>query len=509
MTELVNNECDQILDAIPDLIMVLDNEHRIVRANKAVLARYGDGVVGRKCCKFIHGTDDPVAGCPHAEMLRDGREHIAEITENNLGGKFLVSVSPLYDVDGNVHGCVHVARDITERKHAEEAARASQHLLERTFAALADAVFVIDPHTRTVTACNDGVQTVFGYRKDEVVGRNTAFLHVDDSMYADFVRDLFPALDAHGIFKTAFRMRRKDGTVFDSEHTVTEIRDKNGARVGVVSVIHDISKKKFALDALRESEKQYRLLTETIRDAVALETHDGRILYANKRAAELAGIPAHEIGGKYLDDIFSPEQAAFMLRLNREAIASGKPVRKDLYQEFLSRKMWEEANIVPVPDVGNGEPGVLVVSRDITHRKQAEAALEQKNAALLELMEQTAAAKGRISDNIAVNIEDVVLPILSRLRLKGASQKYVDLLEYHLRDIASAYAADTKRDRTVGLTPREKEICDMIKAGLTSKEIAELLALSIQTVQRHRRNIRRRLKLTGTKQNLTSFLSSN
>lgn len=279
MADSRNTELDQILDAIPDLVMVLDSAHRIVRANRAVMERYGGDVVGHKCFEIVHGTERPVAGCPHAALLRDGREHVAEVTENRLGDTFIVSASPLHGVDTNIRGCVHIARDITARKRAEKAARASHHLLERTFAALGDAVFAVDPCTRVVTACNDAVQAIFGYRTDEVVGRNTEFLHVDRDMYARFGRELFPALDAHGIFRTSFKMRRKDGTLFDSEHTVTEIRDRTGARVGVVSVVRDVSEQKAMQEALRESEQRFRMTLENTKIIVAHADTELRYLW--------------------------------------------------------------------------------------------------------------------------------------------------------------------------------------------------------------------------------------
>jgi PAS domain S-box-containing protein len=161
--------------------------------------------------------------------------------------------------------------------------------------------------------------------------------------------------------------------------------------------------------------------------------------------------------------------------------------------------------------------------RDITERKRVEAdlrkfehtlqeqktTLEQKNAALRELLEQMGAEKSRIRDNIAANMEDVVMPLLAKLQLKGASRKYVKLLEHHLRDLTAPYARQMVTGITRHLTPRETEICNMIKSGLSSKDIAEMLGVSCQTVQRHRRNIRRRIGLTGKKQNLTSFLANS
>jgi PAS domain S-box-containing protein len=109
-------------DAVPDLVAILDTQHRIVRVNKAMAERLGrskNQCVGQTCYACIHGTNEPPSFCPHSQLLRDGQEHTLEIYEECLGGDFVVSVSPLRDSAGRLVGSVHVARDITDRKENE------------------------------------------------------------------------------------------------------------------------------------------------------------------------------------------------------------------------------------------------------------------------------------------------------------------------------------------------------------------------------------------------------
>jgi PAS domain S-box-containing protein len=127
-------EWELTFDAVPDLIMIIDREHRILRANRATGERLGvklDQLVGLNCYRAFHGTEEPPAFCPHRQLLANGFEHTAEVHEDRLGGDFLVSVSPLRDPDGTITGSVHVARDITERKRAEEALKSAHDGLER------------------------------------------------------------------------------------------------------------------------------------------------------------------------------------------------------------------------------------------------------------------------------------------------------------------------------------------------------------------------------------------
>ena len=113
-------------DAVPDLIAIIGLDHRILRANKAMAQRLGlapEACVGLTCYSLAHRTETPLPFCPLAQLLQDGQEHEAEVTEENLGGTFVITASPLLDAEGRLAGSVHVARDVTERKRAEEALR--------------------------------------------------------------------------------------------------------------------------------------------------------------------------------------------------------------------------------------------------------------------------------------------------------------------------------------------------------------------------------------------------
>ena len=144
--------------------------------------------------------------------------------------------------------------DITERKRAEEALRESQQLLERTFASLLDAVFIIDADTVEIMDCNPAASEIFGYSSQEMLGRTTAFLHIDQAALEEFRQHLYPAVEEKGfLFLPEFRMKRKDGTVFPTEHSVMPLEDEQGKRIGWVSVIRDITDRKRAEDALRHS----------------------------------------------------------------------------------------------------------------------------------------------------------------------------------------------------------------------------------------------------------------
>ncbi len=133
--------------------------------------------------------------------------------------------------------------------------------------------------------------------------------------------------------------------------------------------------------------------------------------------------------------------------------------------------------------------------------------LEQKNIALGELFSQLETEKRRMEDNVFANTNKLLLPTLDKLRKKASSleMRYVDLLESDLKDITSSFGRNLTTT-TYRLTPREVELCKMIKNGLTSKEIAKLLAISVQTAERHRNNIRKKLNIVKQGINLATYL---
>jgi PAS domain S-box-containing protein len=117
---------ERTFDSVPVLIAILDAGHKIVRVNRAMAEKLKmppDRCVGLTCYTCVHGTDAPPESCPHVLTMRDGRGHSAEFYENRLGGDFHVSTTPLRDELGKIIGSVHIARDITQSKKAQERLR--------------------------------------------------------------------------------------------------------------------------------------------------------------------------------------------------------------------------------------------------------------------------------------------------------------------------------------------------------------------------------------------------
>lgn len=151
--------------------------------------------------------------------------------------------------------------DISDRLRLTKELENTKNLLERIFESLTEVVFVIDANTRTIVTCNPAIEDMFGYSPEEVIGGNTAFLHISEESYHQFGKQSESILKAEGIFSTEYQMRHKDGTILDTEHTVTLLIPEDGLQDGAVSVIRDITARKQMELQLREGLRKHEELT--------------------------------------------------------------------------------------------------------------------------------------------------------------------------------------------------------------------------------------------------------
>jgi ATP/maltotriose-dependent transcriptional regulator MalT len=149
----------------------------------------------------------------------------------------------------------------------------------------------------------------------------------------------------------------------------------------------------------------------------------------------------------------------------------------------------------------------LKQTTDELHKQTLE--LENKNIALREIVSQIGLEKKALQDQMRLNIALTVLPLLNKMQNPNVPpeswKSYLRVAQQNLEDITSSLARKVIEDR-VRLSPRELEICNLIKNGLSNKEITALLHISLLTVERHRHNVRKKLRIDNKKVNLATFL---
>lgn len=138
LLEQAKEQWERTFHSVPDLIAVLDINHKIIKVNKAMADYVGlapEQLVGLKCYEEIHQSDSPPDFCPFSRLLADHKEHTQEVFIKRFNSHFLVTVSPLFNEDGQLFGCVHMARDITKQKQMEDALRRAKDAAEAANAA--------------------------------------------------------------------------------------------------------------------------------------------------------------------------------------------------------------------------------------------------------------------------------------------------------------------------------------------------------------------------------------
>ncbi len=110
-------------DSITDAISIHDKDYKILRVNRAfadIVHMKPKQLIGKRCYEVVHGTKEPLPGCPHRQSLTTGKPATLEFYESHLGRYLQQSTSPILNEKGEVVSTVHIARDITERKRMEE-----------------------------------------------------------------------------------------------------------------------------------------------------------------------------------------------------------------------------------------------------------------------------------------------------------------------------------------------------------------------------------------------------
>lgn len=295
-----------------------------------------------------------------------------------------------HDEHGNVIQVDQHAHDVTRRRQADDAVRASEDQFQRFMRYLPGSVYVIDEHGR-VLFCNERHARIWGRKPEEIIGTRTC--------------DYMPPETVHAIEQENAQVLREDRAIDMQYSSIDENgetrwlatkfpmpRDGQSTVVGAVAI--EITKEWQAETALRAREEQYRLLAENMADVVwMLGGETGRFSYVSPSVEQLRGYTQEEVLQQSLDQVVTPESlamirdglparvAAFLggdeaARVKRHEVEQFRRDGSTVWTEVVTRLLLDEA----------GALQILGVSRDISDRKASETALRASEERLRDIL---------------------------------------------------------------------------------------------------------------------------
>jgi PAS domain S-box-containing protein len=287
------------------------------------------------------------------------------------------------DESGNPVYMIGSVQDITRRKEyeleikrSEAIASESRELLRKIFESLEEAVIILNPITRKIIDCNQGAERIFGYRRDEMMGRSTEFLHVNMTKYNEFHERSIKKLEESGLFTTEFELRKKSGETFISDHTVTVVEDDSGKIDRIVSVIRDITERKIHQENIRKHRDRLLEAEEVARMGHWEFNLDTRELYWSDMVFKIFGLDksSFELSVEQFIKHVHPD--------DREKIkTSEERLLKDGKLEHTYRFIKPDGNILYIQERGQyivNDDGKFLTGTvlDITDLKKTEEKLE-------------------------------------------------------------------------------------------------------------------------------------
>jgi PAS domain S-box-containing protein len=211
---------------------------------------------------------------------------------------------------------------------------------------------------------------------------------------------------------------RKDGGRFWADVLIDPIRAPSGELVGFAKVTRDLTERRRAEDALRLNERQFRMLVQAVTDyAIYRLDLDGRVVNWNAGAQRIKGYRPEEIVGEHFSRFYTDEdrQAGEPARALRTAAAEGRFEKEGWRVRKDGTRFWAHVVIDPIIDDDGEMVGFAKITRDITERRQAQAALEETRQALFQT--QKMQAVGRLTGGIAHDFNNLLMAVLGSLDL--------------------------------------------------------------------------------------------
>jgi PAS domain S-box-containing protein len=279
------------------------------------------------------------------------------------------------------------------------------------------AIYMLDPNG-IIVSWNSGAQRFKGYIESEILGEHFSRFYTEEDRATGLPRRALETAAREGKFETEGWRVRKDGTRFWAHVVIDPIRDGNGNLLGYAKITRDLTERRKAENALRESEERFRLLVQSVTDyAIFMLDPEGYVTNWNPGAQRIKGYTEDEIRGQHFSRFYTQEDRATGLPYRALEIAKregkfeaeGWRVRKD------GTRFWASVVIDPIYNDQKTLIGFAKITRDITERRNTQEALAQAQAALFQ--SQKMETLGQLTGGIAHDFNNLLTIIVNNLDL--------------------------------------------------------------------------------------------
>ena len=373
---------------------------------------------------------------------------------------------------------------------------------------------------------NDAMANMTGYAPEDLKGMNNR--DIMDTFNAKRVYDVFNKVYVTGLATRAFdwELIKKDGSKCTIEVSISPKNSLQGKIDGFMGIARDVTHRKLMEQALRASEEKYRMIIENIEDGYYEVDLSGNFTFFNDAMCRIVGYTRKEMMGMNNQQIMDEFNAKQVFAVFNTVYKTGLPT-KAMDWQLIGKNGQKRVIEVSVSLRRNlsGEPvGFMGIARDITERKLTEQTLrtreeelrvkslnlEEVNTALKVLLRKREEDRRDLEDTIINNLQDTVKPYLEKAKKRNKNKRLAEILaalESNLDTITSPFAYKLS-SKFINLTSTEIEVANLVKQGMSTKEIADLLSVSYKTVEVHRLNIRKKIGLTNKRANLRAHLLS-
>lgn len=558
-----------IFDNIAEGIVIVNQQYMIITANRAYcnqIQKPLQDIIGSYCYEIAHKTDKPCYEyheiCSVKEVFKTGRSCAAIHTHyNKYNEPVLVKIKsyPVKEDSGKIVFAILFIENITDKDNLEKELKDSEEKFQTICLTAQDSIIIIDDEGK-ITYWNLASEKIFGYSAQEIHGKLLHSLIAPERFYERYKKgfDLFKHTgDGPAIGKTLeLYAVRKDGSEFPIELSLSAVKIRG--KYNAIGFVRDITERKHTEEKLKRDyymQKTIKAILEFSIEPVSLEKQLNKIIdlilaipwlslqskgcvFLTKGRTDILRLKVHRGFSKSHQDVCG--KVPFGICICGKAASERKLIFTDsitdehslTYQGMTSHGHYcipiisktrilgviclyvEEGYHRNKDDeifllaIANTAAGIIERKQIETELEAQKRALEDRNTALKVLLEQREKDKEDLKANVLSNVKNLIFPAIEKINtspLSPQQKSLIDLIEKYTKDIVSPFI-NKLSSSYFDLTSTEIKIASLIKEGKTTKEIAELLALSENTIMTHRYKLRSKLGLKNEKTSLYNYL---